>query len=89
MDNNGFISRLHPFVAASKSMNSDVPSEMHQSPNSIRRCATKITSAEQRAKAREHQKRWREKLKTDVAKSAEYREMQRERTRYYSHQLLL
>ena len=84
MDNNRFISRLHPFVAARKSMHKNVSPEMHRSPSvasSIRRCATKITSDEQRAKAREHQKRWREKLKTDVAKSAEYREMQRERTR--------
>nr|CAH0112987.1 unnamed protein product [Daphnia galeata] len=54
---------------------------------SIRRCATKITSDEQRAKAREHQKRWREKLKTDVAKSAEYREMQRERTRMWKEKM--
>lgn len=85
MENNRCISRIHPFVAARKSMNNSVSPEMHRSPSvasSIRRCATKITSDEQRAKAREHQKRWREKLKTDVAKSAEYREMQRERTRY-------
>lgn len=81
---NSLISRLHPFVGAQKSMNESVSSEMHRSPsvaNNLRRCSTKITSDEQRAKAREHQKRWREKLKTDVAKSAEYREMQRERTR--------
>ncbi len=85
MENNRFIARLHPFVVARKSMNNSVSSELHRSPSvaSIRRCATKITSDEQRAKAREHQKRWREKLKTDVAKSAEYREMQRERTRYH------
>lgn len=81
MDNR-FISRLHPLAAARKSIHNTVPSEMHRSPNTIRRCTTKITSDEQRAKAREHQKRWREKLKSDVAKSAEYREMQRERTRY-------
>ncbi|XP_059350297.1 golgin subfamily A member 6-like protein 22 isoform X1 [Daphnia carinata] len=87
MDNNRFISRLHPLAAARKSIHNTVPSEMHRSTNTIRRCATKITSDEQRAKAREHQKRWREKLKTDVAKSAEYREMQRERTRMWKEKM--
>ena len=81
-----FFARLNPFLVAHKSLNTSIASDLHslRSPSvaSNRRCATKIASDEQRAKAREHQKRWREKLKTDVAKSAEYREMQRERTRY-------
>ncbi|KAI9562321.1 hypothetical protein GHT06_013286 [Daphnia sinensis] len=87
MDSNRFISRLHPLAAARKSIHNTVPSEMHRSTNTIRRCSTKITSDEQRAKAREHQKRWREKLKSDVAKSAEYREMQRERTRMWKEKM--
>ena len=81
---NSLLSRLHPFMGSHKSQTESISSEMHRSSSvasNLRRCPNKTTSDEQRAKAREHQKRWREKLKTDVAKSAEYREMQRERTR--------
>ena len=46
----------------------------------MKKCA-KLSSEEQRAKAREHQRKWREKLKLNVSKNAEYREMQKERTR--------
>lgn len=87
-----FLARLNPFLVARKSINNSISSDLHslRSPSvaSNRRvCSTKIASDEQRAKAREHQKRWREKLKTDVAKSAEYREMQRERTRMWKEKM--
>ena len=50
------------------------------------RCA-KLTTEEQRAKAREHQRRWREKLKQNVEKNSEYREQQKERTRIWKEKL--
>ncbi len=46
-----------------------------------------VVPEEQKAKARDQQKKWRENLKKDTAKSSEYREMQRERTRYVERQL--
>lgn len=55
--------------------------------SSLAKCSGKQTPDEQRAKAREHQKRWREKLKANAAKSAEYRVVQRERTRVWKEKL--
>lgn len=52
----------------------------------LRRCV-KQSSDEQRAKAREHQKKWREKLKQNATKSTEYKEMQKERTRIWKEKL--
>ena len=53
---------------------------------STSRCV-KLTSDEQRAKAREHQKKWREKLKKNAEKSSEYREQQKERTKIWKEKL--
>lgn len=54
--------------------------------SNMKRCA-KLSTEEQRAKAREHQRKWREKLKLNVSKDAEYREMQKERTRVWKEKM--
>lgn len=103
------MSRLHPLVAARKSILNHhqhiilQPSSVEEmlrpasvaSTVDLRRCVSvasnnnKMASDEQKAKARDQQKKWRENLKNNPVKSAEYREMQRERTRYCATSLAI